>query len=55
MANKPKRHDIQLAKEILKRWYLQAKYRGKTTAMEETKRIYELLQYFEDVTDWRIL
>lgn len=49
---KPKRREVQDAKVILKRWYLNAKNRNKQSAMDETKRIYEMLEYFEEVTDW---
>ena len=52
MSKKPKLHDVRDAKETLKRWYFVAKERGKKSAMAETKRIYEMLQYFEDTTDW---
>ena len=52
MKKKPKLHDVQQAKETLKRWYFVAKERNKQTAMLETKRIYEMLEYLEDVTDF---
>jgi hypothetical protein len=52
MAKKPKLHEVQIAKEILKRWYFVSKERNKKSAMAETKKIYEMLQWFEDNTDW---
>ena len=52
MGKKPKRQDLIASKQILKKWYLNARTRNKTSAMEETKKIYEMLEYFESVTDW---
>ncbi len=49
---KPKHRDILDSKSILKKWYLNAKNRNKLSAMEETKKIYEMLEYFEKVTDF---
>jgi hypothetical protein len=52
MKKKPKLHEVQQAKETLKRWYFVAKERNKQSAMRETKLIYEILDYLEDVTDF---
>ena len=52
MKGKPKLQDIRQAKETLKRWYFVAKERNKQSAMSETKRIYEMLEYLEEVTDF---
>lgn len=54
MGKKPKQQEVIEAKETLKRWYFVAKERGKTSAMHETKKIYDLLVYLEDVTDFNI-
>lgn len=52
MVKKPKLHEVQHAKETLKRWFFIAKERNKESAMHETKRIYEMLEYLEEVTDF---
>jgi len=52
MKEKPKLQEVQQAKETLKRWYFVAKERNKQSAMLETKRIYELLDYLEEVTNF---
>lgn len=52
MIKKPKRRDVISAKETLKKWYIVARNRNKQSAMEETKKIYDMLEYFEKVTDF---
>ena len=53
MKEKPKLHEVQQAKETLKRWYFVAKERNKQSAMSETKLIYKMLDYLEEVTDFK--
>ena len=38
---------ILLSKEVVKRWYYVAKERGKTSAMKETRKIWDLLDVLE--------
>ncbi len=54
MAKKPKRQDVLKAKATLKRWHANARSRGKTTAEAEIKRIYEIIEYFEENTDFNV-
>ena len=55
MAKKPKRQEVLMAKKTLKRWYGSAKNRNKENVMFEIKKIYEMLEYFEEHTDFRII
>jgi len=54
MPKKPKHHEVQMAKKTLKRWYAAANSRNKETAKFEIKKIYEMLEYLEENTDWNI-
>ncbi len=54
MIKKPKRSDVDRAKATLKRWHASARVRGKTNAEFEIKKIYEIIQYFEENTDFNV-
>ncbi len=54
MDRKPKLQEIRQAKDTLKRWHAAAKAKNKASAMYKTKRIYELLQYLEEIVDFDI-
>lgn len=53
MVKKPKLHELVASKQVLKKWYLTAKNRNKRSAMDQTKQIYDMLEYFESVTNWK--
>ncbi len=54
MIKKPKRSDIDRAKATLKRWHANARARGKVSAEFEIKKIYEIIQYMEENTDFNV-
>ena len=54
MAKKPKLSEVQKAKQTLKRWYGSAQSCNKKTAMFEIKKIYEMIEYFEEHTDFNL-
>lgn len=52
MIDKPKRDEVIEAINTLHRWHSDARIKGKRLKANQTKKMYELLKYFEKSTDF---